>query len=331
MLRRGHGEAGEGREMGKRSGGGGDEGRVGNGWGLSWRGVILCLGCCRCLRAHWKLRSVWWRVDLPRAETRLLLSSNTSLDQTFLLAMPPKRPATTFTTDAPSYAPPSPFSPPSTLPDVPSLLVLSSPFCSDRAAAALAGKRVKFAPNNAEAVAADPDADDLDLDLEEGGGGTSKKKVVTDGYDSDSSAGSDGGFGGAGGGRAGRGVGEQAAEPDDDEDDMFGGGPGVDEGMEVKGKKKEKDTLELGDIEGQEFGKGDEEGEDSALEEDEEDYIPEDDLANTDEAPRGKRSKKGMGYQVSYAFLFLFFSLFLPSPSLPFPNSPPFLFPAPST
>ncbi|GAA5862133.1 hypothetical protein JCM8547_007749 [Rhodosporidiobolus lusitaniae] len=187
--------------------------------------------------------------------------------------MPPKRPATTFTTDAPS----------------------------DRASAALAGKRVKFAPNNAEAVAADGDADDLTLDLEQGGGGTKKRNVVTDGYDSDSSAGSDGGFGGAGGGRAGRGVGEQAAEPDDDEDDMFGGGPGVDRGMDVKGKKKEKEFLEMGDIEGQEFGKGDDEdGEgDDENEEDEEDYEAVDDLANDDDAPRGRRSKKGMGYQVS--------------------------------
>jgi CD2 antigen cytoplasmic tail-binding protein 2 len=152
--------------------------------------------------------------------------------------------------------------------------------------------------------------------LEQGGGGTKKKNVVTDGYDSDSSAGSDGGFGGAGGGRAGKG-GEQAAEPDDDEDDMFGGGPGVDEGMDIKGKKKEKDTLELGDIEGQEFGKGDEEDNDSDLEEDEEDYLPEDDLANTDEAPRGKRSKKGMGYQVSCVFSFLSLFLWRSFPSFP--------------
>ncbi|GAA5888219.1 hypothetical protein JCM6882_000326 [Rhodosporidiobolus microsporus] len=190
--------------------------------------------------------------------------------------MPPKRPATTFNTDAPT----------------------------DRAAAALAGKRVKFAPNNAEAVAADPDAGDLDLDLEEGGGGTKKRNVVTEGYDSDSSAGSDGGFGGAGGGRAGRGVGEQAAEPDDDEDDMFGGGPGVDKGMDIKGKKKEKEFLEMGDIEGQEFSKrddedGDAEDEDDDEEELEEDYEPEDDLANDDDAPRSRRSKKGMGYSMS--------------------------------
>ncbi|BGP13972.1 hypothetical protein JCM10213_005557 [Rhodosporidiobolus nylandii] len=186
--------------------------------------------------------------------------------------MPPKRPATTFTQDQPT----------------------------DRAAAALAGKRVKFAPRNAEQVAQDPDAGDLDLDLE-GGGGTKKKKVVTEGYDSDSSAGSDGGFGGSGG-RAGRGVGEQAAEPDDDDDDMFGGGPGVDKGMDVKGKKKEKEFLDIGDIEGQEFSRKDDEDQDADEEDDEEleeDYEPVDDLANDDDAPRARRSKKGMGFQLS--------------------------------
>ncbi|GAA5897986.1 hypothetical protein JCM5296_001446 [Sporobolomyces johnsonii] len=168
---------------------------------------------------------------------------------------------------------------------------------SNRAAAALSGKRVKFAPGNAEAVAADRDADDLELDLESGT--SSKKKVVTDGYDSDSSAGSDGGFGGAGGGRAGTGAGGQALEPDPNEDDdMFGEGPGTDKGMDVKGKKKDKEFLEMGDIEGQEFGRG-EDDDDEGDEEDEEDYAPEDDLANNDDAPRSRRSKKGMGYALS--------------------------------
>ncbi|GAA5835462.1 hypothetical protein JCM9279_004547 [Rhodotorula babjevae] len=193
--------------------------------------------------------------------------------------MPPKRPATTFTQDQPT----------------------------DRAAAALAGKRVKFAPNNAENVAADPDADDLQLDLDQDGAGPSRKKgkVTTEGYDSDSSADSDGGFGGAGGGRKGRGVGAQAAEPDDnddEDDDMFGGAPEQrDTGLDTKGKKKDKEFLEMGDIEGQEFGKGgdSDDDDDDAVLEDEEDYLPEDDEANADEAPRGRRSKKGMGYSLS--------------------------------
>ncbi|GAA5901497.1 hypothetical protein JCM8208_001818 [Rhodotorula glutinis] len=194
--------------------------------------------------------------------------------------MPPKRPATTFTQDQPT----------------------------DRAAAALAGKRVKFAPNNADNVAADPDADDLQLDLDQDGAGPSRKKgkVTTEGYDSDSSADSDGGFGGAGGGRKGRGVGAQAAEPDaddnnDDDDDMFGGAAEQrDTGLDTKGKKKDNEFLEMGDIEGQEFGKGgDSDDDDDGALEDEEDYLPEDDEANADEAPRGRRSKKGMGYSLS--------------------------------
>ncbi|GAA6057684.1 hypothetical protein JCM3770_003840 [Rhodotorula araucariae] len=194
--------------------------------------------------------------------------------------MPPKRPATTFTQDQPT----------------------------DRAAAALAGKRVKFAPNNAEHVAADPDADDLQLDLEQDGAGPSRKKgkVTTEGYDSDSSADSDGGFGGAGGGRKGRGAGAQAAQPgagddDDGDDDMFGADEGTapDTGLDTKGKKKAKEFLEMGDIEGQEFGKGDSDAEDDDAVESEEDYLPEDDEANADEAPRGRRSKKGMGYALS--------------------------------
>lgn len=142
------------------------------------------------------------------------------------------------------------------------------------------------------------------MDLEQGAGGPSRKrnKVTTEGYDSDSSAESDGGFGGAGGGRAGRGVGQQAAEPEEDldEDDMFGGGgTRKDTGLDIKGKKKEKEFLEMGDIEGQEFSKKDDEDFDEADDESEEEYLPEDDEANDDEAPRGRRSKKGMGYSLT--------------------------------
>jgi len=82
---------------------------------------------------------------------------------------------------------------------------------------------------------------------------------------------------------------------------MFGGAPEQrDTGLDTKGKKKDKEFLEMGDIEGQEFGKGgdsDDDDDEGALE-DEEDYLPEDDEANADEAPRGRRSKKGMGYSL---------------------------------
>lgn len=191
------------------------------------------------------------------------------------------------------------------------------PFPSDRAAAAAAatggGKRTRFAPNNAQTVL-EAGQDDLELDLEQGAGGAAKKKnrVTTEGYDSDSSAESDaeGGFGGAGGGRAGRGggAGGQAAAPEEDEQedqDMFGGpATAKDTGLDLKGKKKEKEFLEMGDIEGQEFSKrddddADDDDDDDDEEEIEEDYLPEDDEANADEAPRGRRSKKGMGYALS--------------------------------
>lgn len=125
--------------------------------------------------------------------------------------------------------------------------------------------------------------------------------MVTDGYDSDSSAGSDDGFG-VGGGRKGRkdatGGGADDAE---DDDDMFGDGDASkDAGAADKSKGKKKEFLEMGDIEGQEFGKGDDdEGGEEELD-DEEDYEFEDDLANDDDAPRSRRSKKTMGYQLRY-------------------------------
>lgn len=140
----------------------------------------------------------------------------------------------------------------------------------------------------------------------DGGVGNNKRKVVTEGYDSDSSAGSDDGFG-VGGGRKGAGKsGDDKTGGDgvgDDLDDMFGegeaGGAGDDAKGKGKAKAKEKEFLEMGDIEGQEFGKGDDgEGEDDDPDEEEEDYDLVDDLANADDAPRSRRSKKGMGYQL---------------------------------
>lgn len=169
------------------------------------------------------------------------------------------------------------------------------------ASSSAAGKRVKFAPSTAAGAArASTGDDDLDADDLEGGAGASKKdKVVTDGYDSDSSAGSDDGFG-VGGGRQGKKDGKTGAEggdgADDEDDDMFGGAEDKADQGAAKVKGKGKEFLEMGDIEGQEFGKG--EDEEGGEDEEEEDYIPEDDLANADDAPRGKRSKEGMGYQL---------------------------------
>lgn len=173
------------------------------------------------------------------------------------------------------------------------------------------GKRVKFAPDDIllgeSAASARPAPgggdDELEGDLLEGGAGKKSKEVVTDGYDSDSSAGSEGGFG-IGGGRKGKvgAAGKDGGAEGEDDDDMFGGEEedGKANG-ESKGKGKSKEFLEMGDIEGQEFGKG-EDGEDGAEaeEEDEEDYLPDDDLANDDDAPRSRRSKASMGYTLRF-------------------------------
>ena len=165
----------------------------------------------------------------------------------------------------------------------------SSPIPSSSAA----GKRVKFAPGGD--TAAGGDEDDLDG---EGEGGRKGKGIMNEGYDSDSSAGSDGGYG-IGGGRKGASdaKGARGGGGDDDDDDMFGGDDDEGKGKGKGKEKKNKEFLEMGDIEGQEFGKG-EEGEDSEAEE--EDYIPEDDLANDDDAPRTARNKEGMGDKLSY-------------------------------
>ncbi|KAM0753789.1 hypothetical protein T439DRAFT_377932 [Meredithblackwellia eburnea MCA 4105] len=163
------------------------------------------------------------------------------------------------------------------------------------------GKRVKFGGtevgSSTSAGGAGEVEDDLELDLNDSS--NRKRDVVTDGYDSDSSAGSDGGFGG-GGGRQGKVKQDEGADAEeDDDDDMFGGGDGgAKAGGDGKEKKaKAKEFLEMGDIEGQEFGKGDDG--DEIPEDEEEDYYDEDDLANNDEAPRGKRNKAGMGYKLS--------------------------------
>ncbi|KAK4053095.1 hypothetical protein OIV83_001830 [Microbotryomycetes sp. JL201] len=185
------------------------------------------------------------------------------------------------------------------------------------------GKRVKFAGNQ-DGIAQDSTVsgtgdinDALEADLE--GPGTNKR-VMTAGYDSDSSVEDDDGFGGVGGGRQGskksRKDGAQASESagptaddEDEDDDMFGDaaakldgkGVGDDQQQPSKGKGKQKEFLEMGDIEGQEFGKGDDDDEDEGDDDEEleEDYAPEDDRANDDDAPRSRRSKKGMGFQLS--------------------------------
>lgn len=179
------------------------------------------------------------------------------------------------------------------------------------------GKRVKFDPDSTAAPLDLDDTEALEGDLS-----ANKKKakvVLTDGYDSDSSAGSDDGFGIGGGRKGSKKAGKKGGggdEQEDDDDDMFGGDDDDDDDDDTGTKKKTggakgkgKEFLEMGDIEGQEFGKGDdEEDEDARLDgresvvkevEDEEDYLEEDDLANDDDAPRTSRNKASMGYKLS--------------------------------
>lgn len=115
---------------------------------------------------------------------------------------------------------------------------------------------------------------------------TRKGRVKTDGYESDSS---DDGEGVVLSRRAG------AEGPADEDEDMFDTSPKQDDDKAESGEKKRgEEFLHLGDIEGQEFGRGsgDSEGDgdgsgDSDLDE------PEDE----DDAER--RNKAGMGYEMS--------------------------------
>jgi CD2 antigen cytoplasmic tail-binding protein 2 len=116
---------------------------------------------------------------------------------------------------------------------------------------------------------------------------TRKGRVKTDGYDSDSSDDGEGVV-------LSRRPGADASANDEDED-MFATGPKEEDTKVESGEiKKGEEFLRLGDIEGQEFGRGgsaDDGGDagDSSLDEDE----PEDE----DDAER--RKKAGMGYEIS--------------------------------
>lgn len=184
-------------------------------------------------------------------------------------------------------------------------------------------KKVKFRPDDPIAAPGsrldtnrsgrpdnDAGGDDFELEMDEiGGGKTRRGAVQLDGYDSDSSAGSDGGAKRRKGSTTTAG---QDAE-DDDEDMFASTAPKgeaastledqtkdvVDKGLDVRGGTKGKEFLDLGDIEGQEFGKGQSDEEDDYSDEEEE-FVPGDEHANDDDAPRARRkSKKGMGFAIS--------------------------------
>ena len=118
---------------------------------------------------------------------------------------------------------------------------------------------------------------------------TRKGRVKTEGYDSDSS---DDGEGVVRSRRAG---GDDA--PIDEDEDMFATDAKEDNNnnkAESGEKKRGEEYLRLGDIEGQEFGRGSGDDDDgSSGDEDEDDDEPEDE----DDAER--RQKAGMGYEMS--------------------------------
>ncbi|KAI9446365.1 hypothetical protein H4582DRAFT_1905198, partial [Lactarius indigo] len=126
-------------------------------------------------------------------------------------------------------------------------------------------------------------AEEVDAALENPSA-TRKGRVKTDGYDSDSSDDGEGVV-------LSRRAGVDGTAKEDDDDDMFA--TKDDDGDKTtaaeSGEKKKEEFLRLGDIEGQEFGRGsDDDGEESSGEDE-----PEDE----DDAER--RKKAGMGYELS--------------------------------
>ncbi|KAH9468514.1 hypothetical protein Pst134EA_009053 [Puccinia striiformis f. sp. tritici] len=166
-------------------------------------------------------------------------------------------------------------------------------------------------------------SNDLQFDELNQVGKIKKGKVKVDGYDSDSST------------ENNEVRKNKKSKDDDDMDDIFGEDNSskdksnqpkfakIDVGLKVKKGAEDKDYLDLGDIEGQEFGKEEDEEEEeeeegdqqpkkknrleevtrneySEEEEEEEDFVPGDEFANDDDAPRARRkSKKGMGFLLS--------------------------------
>lgn len=152
------------------------------------------------------------------------------------------------------------------------------------------GKKVRFGGGPARDDSEDDDVEPAD-DLE---GPSGRRKAVikpADGGSSDEES-------------------EEEPARDDDDDDMFNSSKAKDvkkddsskvrdkglqlrEGAETTSSKGEH-YLKLGDLEGQEFNMPD-----ASDSEDEELPEGEDEDANADDAPRSKRSKKGMGYTLS--------------------------------
>lgn len=182
------------------------------------------------------------------------------------------------------------------------------------------GKRARFdASTSGEASDENypPGGVEGDLDLDEQDRKRSQQgrrgRVVTDGYDSEDSEDDEDGDGMDG---AGQGKGKVAGV--DEDDDMFdikddaGGegkeGTGGKESKKSAGKGKETRFLELGEIEGQEFGGGESDEEDRDKELELEDSGPDSDVDGEQTPPtspggtvqprKTKRDKKGMGHKM---------------------------------
>jgi CD2 antigen cytoplasmic tail-binding protein 2 len=188
-------------------------------------------------------------------------------------------------------------------------------------------KKVKFVSDAGPSRTFSDDGADDDLQYDELNpvGKVGKRRVKNEGYDSDSST-------------ENAEVREKKSKTEDE--DMFDADDGpsestskksnkrfekVDVGMRLKDGAAAKEYLDLGDIEGQEFGReedddddetgakkakkskaqaddnGDDENEFSdGYSDEEEDFVPGDEFANADDAPRARRkSRKGMGFMLS--------------------------------
>jgi CD2 antigen cytoplasmic tail-binding protein 2 len=119
---------------------------------------------------------------------------------------------------------------------------------------------------------------------------TRKGRVKTDGYESDSSDDGEGVV-------LSRRPGADGAANDDEDEDMFATEPKEEKTTKVEAgekKKGEEEFLRLGDIEGQEFGRGG-----SADDDNDADNSSMDDEEPEDEDDAERRKKVGMGYEIS--------------------------------
>jgi CD2 antigen cytoplasmic tail-binding protein 2 len=123
---------------------------------------------------------------------------------------------------------------------------------------------------------------------------TRKGRVKTDGYESDSSDDGEGVV-------LSRRPGADGAANDEDED-MFATGPKEEDNAKVEAGEKKEEFLRLGDIEGQEFGRGGSAA--AAAVAGDDDDMDADDSSGDDDEPEDeddaeRRKKAGMGYELS--------------------------------